>query len=213
MMEPSMPIQLPVLPYRRSALEPHISAETLDVHYGKHHKAYVDKTNALIAGTDLDQHSLEDIIVRSASGKAGTVLFNNAAQAWNHAFYWQSMSPQGGGAPRGLIADRINGAFHGYDQFAEQFRSTAVAFFGSGWIWLLMDGGNRLRIATTSNADTPIAHRQTPLLTFDLWEHAYYLDYQNRRAEYVMRYLDKLVSWDFANHNLLLAAGEKSAAE
>jgi Fe-Mn family superoxide dismutase len=212
-MEPAMPIQLPLLPYRRSALEPHISAETLDVHYGKHHKAYVDKTNALIAGTDLDQRSLEDIIVRSAPGKAGTVLFNNAAQAWNHAFYWQSMMQQGGGTPRGPIADRIRDAFHGYDKFAEQFRSAAVSHFGSGWIWLLMDGNSGLRIATTSNADTPIARREVPLLTLDLWEHAYYLDYQNRRQEYVTRFLDSLVSWDFANHNLRLAGHQKSAAE
>jgi Fe-Mn family superoxide dismutase len=207
-----MPVQLPLLPYRRSALEPHISAETLDVHYGRHHKAYVDKTNTLTTGTDLDQRSLEEIIARSASGKARTALFNNAAQAWNHAFYWQSMTPQGGGTPRGPIGNQISDAFHGYDKFAEQFRSAATAHFGSGWIWLVM-GTSRLKIVTTSNADTPILHRQIPLLTLDLWEHAYYLDYQNRRLEYVAGFLDRLVNWDFANHNLQLAARQRSAAE
>jgi Fe-Mn family superoxide dismutase len=195
-----MPISLPDLPYAKGDLAPHISENTLDFHYGKHHKAYVDKTNAAIAGTALDDASLEEI-VREAAGK-DQGLFNNAAQVWNHTFYWNSMAPNGGGAPTGDVAAAINDAFGGYDGFKEAFADAGATQFGSGWAWLVAKGG-KLDVRKTLNAETPITEDGvTPLLTMDVWEHAYYLDYQNKRPDYIGAFLDSLVNWDFANENL-----------
>jgi superoxide dismutase, Fe-Mn family len=208
--ERAMAIELPNLPYPKDALAPHISASTLEFHHGKHHKAYVDKTNQLVAGTELVDKSIEELIAIAAPKKAKVALFNNAAQAWNHTFLWHCMAPNGGGKPRGPIAERIEQDFKGYDAFAEAFKSAAVNQFGSGWAWLVLNG-EKVEIVATANADTPIAHGKTPLLTVDVWEHAYYLDYQNRRPDYVGVFLDKLVNWDFANSNLA-SAGRKSAA-
>jgi Fe-Mn family superoxide dismutase len=207
-----MTIELPDLPYPRDALAPYISAETLDVHHGKHHKAYVDKTNALIAGTPLADSPLEEIVRQSARDRAIGTLFNNAAQAWNHGFYWRSMRPQGGGRPDGALARKIETSFKSFDGFAEAFKAAAVNQFGSGWGWLVLEGGS-LRVVATANADTPLVHGQAPLLTIDVWEHAYYLDYKNVRADYVARFLDRLVNWESAGANLALAERARAAAE
>jgi Fe-Mn family superoxide dismutase len=207
-----MPIELPSLPYALDALEPHISATTLELHHGKHHKAYVDKTNALVTGSTLADRPLEEIIVAAASDAGRSALFNNAAQAWNHAFYWQSMRPDGGGAPGGQIARRISSSFGGFDAFAEAFRTAAVDHFGSGWVWLVFDGG-ALRITSTSNAGTPLTTGQVPLLTIDVWEHAYYVDYRNRSADYVATFLAHLANWEFANSNLVGAGFRQAAAQ
>jgi Fe-Mn family superoxide dismutase len=207
-----MAIELPKLPYAMNALEPHISSRTLEFHHGKHHKAYVDKTNSLIAGTDLADKPLEELIAIAAPRKAKATLFNNAAQAWNHTFLWHSMKPNGGGKPQGPIAERIERDFKSYDAFAEAFKTAAVNQFGSGWGWLVLNG-DKIEIIATANADTPIAHGKTPLLTMDVWEHAYYLDYQNRRPDYVSIFLEKLVNWDFANENLSQAGRRSAAAE
>jgi superoxide dismutase, Fe-Mn family len=196
-----MQITLPPLPYYYEALEPYISRSTLSVHHNKHHKAYVEKTKALAKEVRLDDQPLESIIQLTARHELHRALFNNAAQAWNHAFYWRSLQPNGGGAPDGEIAARIEADLGGYDSFAAQFAAAATGHFGSGWAWLVVDGG-KLRIITTANADTPIAHGQIPLLTIDVWEHAYYLDYQNRRAEYTDALIKHLINWDFANRNL-----------
>jgi Fe-Mn family superoxide dismutase len=195
-------IQLPSLPYADSALAPCISQETISFHYGKHHKAYVDKTNKLIDGTPLAGSSLEDII-RSAVGKPDkTGLFNSAAQAWNHAFYWNSLHPKGGGQPTGKLLDRIKSDFGDFAAFREQFSKAAGSQFGSGWAWLVLENG-KLRIEQTDNAGTPLtAAGKTPLLTIDVWEHAYYVDYRNKRADYVAGVLDKLINWEFAARNL-----------
>lgn len=195
-----MAITLPDLPYAKGDLAPHISSETLDFHYGKHHKAYVDKTNAAIDGTDLANASLVDI-VRASDGK-DQGLFNNAAQVWNHTFYWNSMSPNGGGAPTGDIAAAINDSFGSYDDFKKAFADAGAGQFGSGWAWLVAKGG-KLEVRKTLNAETPLTDTScTPLLTMDVWEHAYYLDYQNKRPDYIGSFLDNLVNWDFANANL-----------
>ena len=207
-----MSIELPSLPYAVDALEPHISKTTLEIHHGRHHRAYVEKAQSLVAGTPLAAASLEEIIAKTAGKKAKAPLFNNAAQAWNHAFYWNSLSPRGGGAPRGPLADLIDRDFASHAAFVDAFKAAAVGQFGSGWAWLVLDG-DRLVISATGNADTPLAHDQVPLLTVDVWEHAYYLDYQNRRADYVATFLDKLANWDFASRNLELAGGFKAAAE
>jgi Fe-Mn family superoxide dismutase len=191
-----MPFELPPLPYAEDALAPHLSAETLQFHYGKHHKTYVDKLNAAVEGTDNADKSLEEII-KSASGP----LFNNAAQTWNHTFYWNSMAPGGGGAPTGAVADAIGSAFGSYDAFKEKFVAEAVNHFASGWAWLI-DGGSGLEIISTHDADTPLAHDQKALLTCDVWEHAYYIDYRNVRPDYVNTFLDSLVNWDWANEQL-----------
>jgi Fe-Mn family superoxide dismutase len=196
-----MPITLPPLPYPYEALEPYISRTTLEFHHGKHHKAYVDKTKALAKEVHLADLSLELIIQQTARQDRHHALFNNAAQAWNHAFYWRSLQPGGGGEPDGEVADRIKSDLGGYAAFAEQFAAAAAGQFGSGWAWLVVDG-RKLRVITTANADTPIAHGQIPLLTIDVWEHAYYLDYQNRRAEYADALIKRLINWDFANKNL-----------
>lgn len=196
-----MAIVLPDLPYPKDALAPYISANTLDFHYGKHHKAYVDNANKLIAGTELESLSLEDIIRKTSGDAAKTGIFNNTAQIWNHSFYWQCLKPQGGGSPTGDIAGKINAAWGSYDKFVEELKTAGTTQFGSGWAWLVLDGG-QLKITKTANADTPIAHGQKPLLTIDVWEHAYYLDYQNRRPDYLATVIDKLINWDFANANL-----------
>jgi len=197
----SAPISLPRLPYAEDALAPVISARTLEFHYGKHHKTYVDNLNKLIAGTDLADKPLE-AIVRSTAGKADkTKIFNNAAQAWNHAFYWRCLKPGGGGEPTGAVRDAIASAFGSSDQLRKDLSTAAVEQFGSGWAWLVAEGG-KLKVVKTSNADVPFVNGQTPLLTIDVWEHAYYLDYQNRRAEYAEALIAKLLNWDFAAENL-----------
>ena len=195
------PIELPPLPYAENALDPYVSSRTLSFHYGKHHRAYIDTTNKLIVGSDLASAPL-DKIVATVAGDAGRVpLFNAAAQAWNHGFYWKSMRPKGGGSPAGTLAARIDASFGSFKHFRGLFADAAITQFGSGWAWLVADA-RELQIVKTSNADTPIAHGQKPLVTIDVWEHAYYLDYQNRRADYVAAWLDHLVNWDFAAKNL-----------
>ncbi|MEE9913550.1 MAG: superoxide dismutase [Deltaproteobacteria bacterium] len=196
-----MAINLPELPYAKDALAPYISANTLDFHYGKHHKAYVDNLNKLIAGTDLEGKDLEEIIKIAAKDPAKAGIFNNAAQVWNHSFYWKCLKPQGGGAPTGAVAARINAAFGSFDKFVEELKNAGVTQFGSGWAWLVLDG-NDLKITKTPNADTPLAHGQKALLTIDVWEHAYYLDYQNRRPDYLGAVIQNLINWDFVNANL-----------
>ncbi len=196
-----MAIALPSLPYADNALEPHYSAQTISFHYGKHHKAYVDNINKLIAGTPFENRKLEDIVTASAGDPARTGVFNNAAQVWNHTFFWNSMRAGGGGRPQGEVASRIQEAFGGYEKFAEQFKAAAVGRFGSGWAWLVLEGG-ALKIVSTANADTPVGSRQSPLLTVDVWEHAYYLDYQNRRPDFVQAFIDHLINWDFVEQNL-----------
>lgn len=196
----SAPFSLPPLPYADNALEPLISANTLSFHYGKHHKTYVDNLNKLVEGKDLAQMSLEQIIAASA-GKADMAgVFNNAAQIWNHTFYWNSLKPNGGGKPTGAIAAAIDKDLGGYDKFKADFAAAAVTQFGSGWAWLVSDAGS-LKIVKTGNAEVPLTKGQKPLLTIDVWEHAYYLDYQNLRAKYVETLIDKLLNWDFANAN------------
>lgn len=196
-----MAISLPPLPYAEDALEPFYSARTISFHYGKHHKAYVDNINKLIAGTEFESRSLEEIIASSANDPARVGWFNNSAQVWNHTFFWHCMKPGGGGRPAGRLAGAIETAFGGYEKFADQFKTAAVGRFGSGWGWLVSEGG-ALKIVTTANADTPMVHNQKALLTVDVWEHAYYLDYQNRRGDFVQAFLDSLVNWDFVAGNL-----------
>jgi Fe-Mn family superoxide dismutase len=203
-LEKFMTIQLPELPYAKEALAPYISAQTLEFHHDKHHATYVTNTNKFIAGTELADKSLEEIVHAAAAASDKKALFNNAAQVWNHTFLWNSMAPNGGGKPSGEIAERIEQDFKGYDAFAEAFSAAAVGQFGSGWAWLVLDGG-ALKIVGTANADTPLVHGKVPLLTVDVWEHAYYLDYQNRRPDYVKTFLAHLVNWDFANANLKAA--------
>jgi superoxide dismutase, Fe-Mn family len=197
----TMAIQLPDLPYAKEGLAPHISSNTLEFHHGKHHRAYVDNTNKLIAGTDLANESLETIVKKTVGDAAKSGLFNNAAQVWNHSFYWQCMKPNGGGKPTGKVADKINEVWGSFDKFAEELKNAGVTQFGSGWAWLVLDGG-KLKVTKTANADTPIAHGVKPLLTVDVWEHAYYLDYQNRRPDYLATFIEKLINWDFVKANL-----------
>lgn len=191
-----MAFELPALPYDKNALEPHISAETLEYHHGKHHATYVTKLNGLIEGTDFAGKSLEDIVKSSSGG-----MFNNAAQIWNHTFYWHSLSPNGGGEPSGAIADAINQAFGSFAAFKEAFNDKAVNNFGSSWTWLVKKADGTLDIVNTSNAGTPITEAGlTPIITVDLWEHAYYIDYRNSRPNYLNAFWN-LVNWDFANAN------------
>jgi len=196
-----MAIILPELPYAKDALAPTISANTLEFHHGKHHKAYVDNLNKLIAGTDLETKTLEEIIKSSVNDPAKAGVFNNAAQVWNHSFYWKCLKPQGGGAPTGAVAAKINAAFGSYDKFVEELKNAGATQFGSGWAWLIQDG-DAVKITKTPNADNPLAHGQKALLTIDVWEHAYYLDYQNRRPDYLAAVIGKLINWDFVNANL-----------
>ena len=196
----SAPFSLPPLPYADTALEPLISANTLSYHYAKHHKTYVDNLNKLVEGKDLAQMSLEEIIHASAGKAEMAGVFNNAAQVWNHTFYWNSLKPNGGGKPTGAIAAAIDKDLGGYDKFKADLSAAAVTQFGSGWAWLVSDAGT-LKIVKTGNAEVPLTKGQKPLLTIDVWEHAYYLDYQNLRAKYVEALIDKLLNWDFANQN------------
>ena len=191
-----MAIELPALPYDRTALEPHISGETIDFHYGKHHQAYVTNLNKMIEGTEFADMSLEDIIRKSQGG-----MFNNAAQVWNHTFYWNCLSPNGGGEPTGKLADAINAAFGDFAKFKEQFSDTAVKTFGSGWGWLVQRADGSLALASTPNAATPLTGEDTPLLTCDVWEHAYYIDYRNARPKYLDAFWN-LVNWDFVAGNM-----------
>jgi superoxide dismutase, Fe-Mn family len=196
------PYKLAPLPYKQGALKPYISEKTMGFHYGKHHKGYVDNLNKLVDEKGLKADSLEDLIVASAEDPELKGVFNNAAQDWNHTFYWYSMKPRGGGKPHGAIADMINTTFGSYENFKKQFVEAGTKQFGSGWVWLVLDTDGTLKITSTGNADLPLIHGQRALLTCDIWEHAYYLDYQNRRKDYVEVFLDHLVNWDFANRNL-----------
>jgi Fe-Mn family superoxide dismutase len=189
--------QLPPLPYAQDALAPYISAKTMSFHYGKHHQAYVDNLNKLVAGTPWAGQPL-DKIIRGTAGAADTAaIFNNAAQDWNHTFFWQSMKAGGGGKPTGDLLKQIEKTFQSFDEFKKAFLTAALAQFGSGWAWLVQEGGT-LKIIKTANADTPAAHGQTALLACDVWEHAYYLDYQNRRKDFVEAFLNSLANWEFA---------------
>ncbi|MEX2615228.1 MAG: superoxide dismutase [Alphaproteobacteria bacterium] len=201
-----MPISLPELPYALDALAPHMSERTLQFHHGKHHKSYVDKANGLIEGTPHEGKELYEIVVAAARDK-DTALFNNAAQAWNHSFFWQCMTPNGGGAPEGETMDAIENAFGGLDGFKKEFREKATGQFGSGWAWLVLRDGT-LEVTSTSNAETPIVSGLQPVLTCDVWEHAYYLDYQNERPKFVDAFLDNLVNWNFVAEQL--AASEST---
>lgn len=194
-----MAFTLPDLPYAKDALEPNISAETLEYHYGKHHNAYVTNLNGLVEGTDMAGKSLEEIIASAEGG-----VFNNAAQVWNHSFYWKCMKADGGGTPGGSLAAAIDRDFGSFDAFKEQFAKAGATLFGSGWTWLVMEGGT-LKITQTSNADLPLKHGQTALLTMDVWEHAYYIDYRNARPAYIEAFLSKLVNWDFVADNFTAA--------
>ena len=196
-----MAITLPELPFKKNALDPVISEKTIDFHYGKHHNAYVVNVNKLIEGTDLEGQDLETIIKKTAKDSAKAGIFNNAAQVWNHTFYWNCIKPGGGGKPSGAVAKKIDSDLGGYDTFSEQFKNAGITQFGSGWAWLVMKEG-RLEIMKTLNADTPLAHGLKPILTVDVWEHAYYLDYQNRRPDYLGAFIDKLINWDFVNSML-----------
>lgn len=199
-----MAFELPPLPYPKNALDPHISERTMDFHYGRHHQAYVTNLNNLVKGSPLEQQSLEGIIKATVRDSSKTGVFNNAAQVWNHTFFWNSMKPRGGGAPAGNLAQAITRDCGGLDKLKEVFKTTAVGQFGSGWAWLIADKG-QLKVVATANAGTPLTDGVTPLLTCDVWEHAYYLDYQNRRPDFVQTYLDHLVNWDFAAQNLAKA--------
>lgn len=199
-----MAFELPPLPYSKSALEPHMSVRTLEFHYGKHHQAYVTNLNNLVLGTPLAAKPLETIIGETAKDESAASIFNNAAQVWNHTFFWNSMRPAGGGSPTGDLAHQIDHDFGSLDKFKERFRQAAAGQFGSGWAWLVVDKGE-LKVTKTANAATPITQGQTPLLTCDVWEHAYYLDYQNRRPDFVHAFLEQLVNWDFAATNLARA--------
>jgi superoxide dismutase, Fe-Mn family len=190
-----MVFELPPLPYAKDALAPHLSAETLEFHYGKHHQAYVTNLNNLIPGTEFESMSLEEIVKKSSGG-----IFNNAAQIWNHTFYWNSLSPKGGGQPTGALADAINAKFGSFSTFQEEFVKCAVTTFGSGWAWLVKNADGSLALVSTSNAGCPLTSGQTPLLTCDVWEHAYYIDYRNARPKYLEAFW-ALVNWEFATAN------------
>jgi Fe-Mn family superoxide dismutase len=198
-------ITLPPFPYADDALAPVISANTVSFHYGKHHKGYVDNLNKMIVGTDLANASLEQIVKSTAGVADKQVVFNNATQVWNHTFYWNSMKPNGGGKPSGDLAQKLDAAFTNFDNCKKEFVAAATGQFGSGWAWLVAEGGI-LKVVKTPNAETPLTKGQVPLLTVDVWEHAYYLDYQNKRADYVNAVIDKLLNWDFAAANLKKAA-------
>jgi Fe-Mn family superoxide dismutase len=199
-----MKFEVPDLPFAKDALEPHIGAETVELHYEKHHKGYMKKLEKAIAGKPEAERSLEELI-RNASGD----VFDNAAQVWNHTFYWQSLSPDGGGDPAGELANAIEAAFGSLDAFRDEFTDAATGEFGSGWAWLVLDGSGRLCVRSSSDAENPIQHGHRPLLTLDVWEHAYYLDYKNERARYVEAFLEYLVNWEFAAENLAAAPAPK----
>ena len=194
------PLVLPPLLYAENALEPVISAKTISFHYGKHHKTYMDNLNKLIAGTDYSEMSLEEIIEGTAGRPERIAIFNNAAQTWNHSFYWKSLSANGGGEPPASLKQKIEASFGSVDACKKELASAAVAQFGSGWVWLVLDDA-KLKVVKTANADVPLTMSFKPLLNIDVWEHAYYLDYQNRRADYANAVLDKLINWEFALQN------------
>ena len=194
-------IVLPPLPYPENALEPVISARTIGFHYGKHHQGYVNNINKLVAGTDLADMPLEKIIQKTAGQPDKTGIFNNAAQVWNHTFYWKSLNPKGGGKPPAALMQKIDSSFGSLDACLKELTTAATTQFGSGWAWLVKDG-EKLKVVKTGNADNPMTQGMKPLLTLDVWEHAYYLDYQNRRADYVNGVLEKLIDWKFAAENL-----------
>jgi Fe-Mn family superoxide dismutase len=198
--ESAMPFTLPPLPYDKAALAPYLSAETLEYHYGKHHQAYVNNLNKLVEGKPEAKRSLEEIIMTAPPGG----LFNNAAQVWNHTFYWSCMKPNGGGEPTGDLREAIERDFGSFAKFKEQFAASATTLFGSGWTWLVLDGG-KLKIVQTKDADLPMKHNQVALLTLDVWEHAYYIDYRNARPKYIETFLDHLANWDFAAANFAQA--------
>jgi Fe-Mn family superoxide dismutase len=191
-----MAFELPKLPYEKNALEPHISAETLEYHYGKHHQAYVNKLNELVKGTKYENMFLEEVIKNSDGA-----VFNNAAQIWNHTFYWNCLAPKAGGQPTGKLAEKINASFGSFDKFKEQFSTTAVGTFGSGWAWLVQDPSGAIKIISTSNAQLPMTQGLTALMTCDVWEHAYYVDYRNARPKYVEAFWN-LVNWNFIASNM-----------
>ncbi len=197
----TMPFELPKLPYAKSALAPHISENTINFHHGKHHQAYVTNLNNLIAGSDLADKSLEEIIAISAGDNNKAGIFNNAAQVWNHTFYWHSMKPNGGGKPSGKVLDKITSDFGSFENFVTEFKSAGATQFGSGWAWLVLDEG-KLKVVKTGNAQTPLTSQAKPLMTMDVWEHAYYLDFQNARPSYIDTFLNHLVNWDFVAENL-----------
>lgn len=197
-----MAFTLPPLPYAENALEPHISGKTLSFHYGKHHQTYLTNLNKLIEGTELEKQTLEEVILASSKDSAKVGIFNNAAQVWNHTFYWNSMKPHGGGEPNGELLSKIIDEFGSFEKFREDFKQAGATQFGSGWAWLVLDKGS-LKIVKTGNADLPLIHGQKALLTCDVWEHAYYLDYQNRRPDYIDVFLKNLVNWNFAAQKLI----------
>ena len=196
-----MTFELPELPYAKNALEPHMSANTFDFHHAKHHAAYVNNLNNMLAGHALEGKSLEDVILASSKDSAMQGIFNNAAQIWNHTFFWNSMSPNGGGKPSGALAEAIDRDFGSYDNFIKEFKQAAATQFGSGWAWLVVGVDGKLKVTKTPNAALPMTDGDTALLTIDVWEHAYYLDFQNRRPDFVASYLENLVNWKFASEN------------
>ena len=205
-----MAFTLPPLPYAEDALAPVISSQTINFHYRKHHKTYVDTLNKLVAGTEFEGQPLEAIIAATAGKSGSAAIFNNAAQTWNHTFYWQCMKAKGGGKPQGALASRIDAAFGNYDAFKKAFAESGVTQFGSGWAWLVVES-DALKVVKTANAEVPFTKGQTPLLAIDVWEHAYYLDYQNRRVDHVNAVIDKLLNWQFAADNLAnVGAGKAS---
>jgi len=205
-----MAFQLPLLPYAKNALEPAMSARTLEFHHEKHHKTYVDTLNKLVDGTPLASQSLEDIIRATAKDESKVQVFNNAAQAWNHDFFWHCMKAKGGGKPKSDIAARIDQAFGGFDKFQHQFAEAAQTQFGSGWAWLVLEN-SKLKVMKTANAANPLAAHAVPLLTCDVWEHAYYLDYQNRRPDFVKAFIEQLINWDFVAQNMSRHHGTAAA--
>lgn len=194
-------MQLPDLPYPKNALEPHLSARTLEFHHDKHHAAYVNKGNELLQGSGLENESIESIIKKTYGDSSKIGIFNNVAQVWNHTFFWHCMKPGGGGRPSGRIAERIGADFGGFDKFAEELKAAGIAQFGSGWAWLVESDG-KLSVMKTPNAENPLHQNKKPLLTVDVWEHAYYLDFQNRRPDFLATFIEKLINWDFVNANL-----------
>ena len=205
-----MTFSLPELPYAKDALAPHITEETLNFHHGKHHNAYVGKLNELVENTEFANQSLEEIMQATAGKADKAAIFNNAAQIWNHTFYWHSMKAAGGGQPSGTLAEAIARDFGSYDKFRAEFHTAGMTQFGSGWAWLVLDG-DTLKIVKTPNAECPLTDGKTPILTADVWEHAYYIDFQNRRPDYLNTFLDSLVNWEFAAENFDRAARAQAA--
>jgi Fe-Mn family superoxide dismutase len=199
-----MAYELPALPYDYTALDPYISKSTLEFHHDKHHAAYVNNYNGLVKDTPFDSQAIEEVIKAVAGDASKAGIFNNAAQAWNHTFYWNSIKPNGGGTPTGALADKITADFGSFEAFVDEFKKAGATQFGSGWAWLVLDGGT-LKVTKTGNAENPLTTGATPLLTMDVWEHAYYLDYQNRRPDYINDFLTKLVNWDFVSANFAAA--------